>query len=211
MYQDTIWFRHQVHTSQKRPARLFLYPLQSAGPNHGLKLVLQRLQVSWRVIVKNHQVKIQTLVMKVLMTTNEFPYNRQIFRAVDSHYDYWQIATDPVGPETGLGLGIESQNMRPRPQGWFGVDYPFCEPLKEMRILGVDTQMAHLDLSFGPGQSRFAFEDARVVILVRQHHRLLSRVGDRGAKSDAGSLVRLDAYPATQAEDGIEHGPHSIG
>jgi hypothetical protein len=130
------------------------------------------------MIVENHEVDRESLVMKILMAAQNFPDHWQILKAVNPHKQDWQVAADCVWPQARLGLGVQRQDVRPRSQRGIGINNPRSKTLKQVGLFSIETEMAHLDLGLGPSQPRLTLEDARIVILVSQHGRLFTGFSD---------------------------------
>ena len=74
-----------------------------------------------------------------------------------------------------------------------------------MCFLGIDIQVRHFNLRFGPRQPDLAFKSVRIVILVGQQHCLFARPRHDGAEGTAHGFAGWDSYAAAQTEHWIEH------
>src|SRR5439155_9825554 len=139
------------------------------------------------------------------MSAQELSRGLDVFFTIQPQNHNGQIAADSVRPKPGLRQSMQRQNMRARSQRRVGIKDAAGEPLKKMRLVGIEMKMVHLDLCARPGQTRFALEDARVAIFFRQRYGLLARRSDAGSENNLRGLVRLQANPASQTKYRIEH------
>src|SRR5882757_8142823 len=114
------------------------------------------------------------------MTSEQLPRHLDVFFPIEAKDYDGKVSTDPKRPETRLRQVVQRQDVRPRSQRWIGVQNATGEPLKKMRLVGIDVQMSHLDLGAGPGHPRFTFEDIRVAILFSQRDGMVARLGYAG-------------------------------
>ena len=108
--QNTIRLRHLVGATQEGAARLVLQNSQTAGANHGLKFLMQQLQVGGGIVVENYQINPEPLVMQILMTTHQLAHDRKIFSLINSHHQNRQVATDAVSPQARLRQRVEREH-----------------------------------------------------------------------------------------------------
>src|SRR5437762_4061615 len=78
------------------------------------------------------------------------------------------------------------------------------ESLEKMRLVRVDVQVIHFDLSARPGKARFPLKDIRVTVLFHQHHGLLSRIRKASSKNNLDGLVRRQSDATAKTENRIE-------
>jgi len=166
MKQYSIGFRHLIGPSQVNSARFVLYSLQTTRPDDRLQVLMQELQIIGGRVVEDYKINSQPLVMEILMSAYELSHRAHVGGFIDANDNNRQIAADAISPETRLGLGVERQDVRRRAQRRIGVNDARRETLKQVRLLGVDLEVTHLDLGFGPGETQLTFEDVWVVILV---------------------------------------------
>ena len=94
--------------------------------------------------------------------------------------------------------------MWPRAQRRIRIQNAAGESLEKMRLVWIDVQVIHFDLSPRPGKARFPLKDIRVAVLFHQHHSLLSRICKAGSKNNLDGLVRLQPDATAETENRIE-------
>src|SRR5688500_8918871 len=95
--------------------------------------------------------------------------------------------------------------MRAWAQGRIRVDSMASQPLKQVRLFGIDFQVTQLYLGLGPRQPELSLKGARFVILVSQSHCLLARARKNRAEGTTHSLVGPDSHSAAHTKHRIHH------
>src|SRR5437016_975733 len=163
------------------------------------------------MIIQDYQVELEALRSQVLMSAQKLPRGLNVFLTIQPQNHDRQIAADSVRPKSRLRQTIERQDMRTRAQGRIGVKNAAGQPLKKMRLVGIEMKVVHLDLRARPGQTRFALEDPRVTIFVGEPDGLLPRSGNAGRENNLRGFIGLQANPAAQTKYRIKHRAHGIG
>ena len=96
--QQLVGFGHHVGAQRINTARFVLQGLQAGRTQQQLKLVLQRLQITGRVVVENHQINRQALEPQIFMRAQHLPHHVQLAHFIDAHQHDGQIAAEAVLP-----------------------------------------------------------------------------------------------------------------
>ncbi len=144
------------------------------------------------------------------MTSEELPGHLDVLFAIEAQDYNWKVAADSLRPETRLGQLVQRQDMRPWSQRRIREQDATAKPLKQMRLVGIDVQMGHLDLGTRPGHPRFTFKDICVAIFFSQRDRMISRLCYTGGENDLRAFVRQQTHAASQAENRVEYGAHYV-
>src|SRR5947207_11745481 len=138
------------------------------------------------MIIQDDQVKDEPFQSQVFVSAKELTDHSQVALFLDAHERDRQIAAYTIGPQGRLIPGVELENVRARPQRRVRIKQSSGEPLKQVRLVRIDLQVAHFDLSLRPCQARFSLERIWVVVFVREPERFLTRTRQARSKGDAG-------------------------
>ncbi len=67
-----------------------------------MQSVVKRQRIVSRMIIQNHQIKLEAFRSQVLLAAQELPGHRDVFFAIEAQDHNWQVAADSLRPETRL-------------------------------------------------------------------------------------------------------------
>ena len=86
----------------KTPPGLSSNACTPAGPRRSLQRLVQRLRVTRRMVIQNHQIELQSLRTEVLVRAQKLSRHRNIFFSLETQNHNRQVATDAMGPQARL-------------------------------------------------------------------------------------------------------------
>ena len=117
--QRTRWRGDEVGPENGHMARLSLDAWggpRLAGANKGFNSHLEVLHIRRPALVQDHEIDSELFHSPVLVSLQNLMNETEIFDIGDSHEDDWQIARNPVRPQSGLRAGALTNRVRGRSQ-----------------------------------------------------------------------------------------------
>jgi hypothetical protein len=109
--QNPVGLRHQIRAPKEDATGLVYQGLRTAYAHEPLQFILQRLGVTWWMVIQHHQVKNETLQAQVLVASQKPPNKVQVVLLSDPNESNRQIAADAVGPQSRLISGVELEHV----------------------------------------------------------------------------------------------------
>ncbi len=158
-----------VHTEQEDIAGLCGPGVHRVGLSLALQPLFQRLLVTGRLLVQDHQVGRKTPTSPVGLGLEQLANQADVLCLSNVHDRDREIAGDSVGPQVGLALAIVLYSLRGRTENPIRIEHVAGQLLEAQRLIRKDPQQPQLEPGRGPGEFNRALDGQRVGVFLHQY------------------------------------------